>query len=344
MFHSARLKLTIWYILITGFISLIFSSIIFYSVSREVERFDLEQRIRFERQLRNLALRPGFNHMSPQPIVVPDPDLVSQTKRRLFLVLLGVNALVISGSGFIGYSLTNLTLRPIHLMVQDQKRFISDASHELKTPITSLKTAFEVYLKQSHPKSSETRTLITQSLEETDRLSSIVDSLLQINTGYLKNSKLSQVTDLHKSFQIAIKRVKALANAKKIKINGFVTTSQLLIDQENLVRIIVILLDNAIKYSSPSTSITVKHKQVDAMSLLTFQDHGIGIDKKDLPHIFKRFYRADTSRGNNATKGHGLGLSIASQLATAHSGTISVTSSPGNGSIFTLSLPIASHK
>ncbi len=101
----------------------------------------------------------------------------------------------------------------------------------------------------------------------------------------------------------------------------------------------MILLDNAIKYSKETPNILISIKQDSRKAVVQIKDEGIGIKASDLPHIFNRFYRADTSR-SKSTEGYGLGLSIAKQIVDRHKGSINVSSTPGEGSLITVSLPI----
>jgi signal transduction histidine kinase len=109
----------------------------------------------------------------------------------------------------------------------------------------------------------------------------------------------------------------------------------------SLDKVISILLDNAIKYSLESTEVTIRTYQKEGRGYLEVRDQGIGIKATELPHIFDRFYRADSSRSKSHVAGHGLGLSIAKKLVESLDGTIDVVSTPGKGSVFTISFPIA---
>lgn len=113
-------------------------------------------------------------------------------------------------------------------------------------------------------------------------------------------------------------------------------------DQKSLALLLGILLDNAIKYSPEKTAITVRVERKDGYGLVSVIDKGPGIAAADLPHIFERFFRADSSRTKEQAAGNGLGLSIAQKTAAALGGTIVAKSEVGEGSTFTLRLPIAS--
>ena len=123
-------------------------------------------------------------------------------------------------------------------------------------------------------------------------------------------------------------------------IKSDVSPATLVTDRETLAEAVTILLSNAIKYSSPKTTITVSTKIVDHNLEIAVADQGYGIKATDLPYIFERFYRADSSRSKTHLDGYGLGLAIAKQLVTMLDGEILVTSKVGSGSTFRVRLPI----
>jgi signal transduction histidine kinase len=139
-----------------------------------------------------------------------------------------------------------------------------------------------------------------------------------------------------------IKRLAPLAEAKHITIKKDLSDVKVMGDKASIVTVVGVLLDNAIKYSPPKAEVWVEVSRKDGHGLVTITDHGPGIAEADLPHIFERFYRADSSRTSGDVAGNGLGLSIAQKIvATAH-GSITARSEAGKGSAFILRLPIAS--
>jgi signal transduction histidine kinase len=131
-----------------------------------------------------------------------------------------------------------------------------------------------------------------------------------------------------------------LADAKKITIKTDLANMRVLGDAKSIDAIVCILLDNAIKYSPQKSTITVSISREDNHGHIAIADQGPGISAEALPHVFDRFYRADSSRTKEYVAGHGLGLSIAQKLVRAIGGTIRAQSAEGQGSIFTLRLPI----
>lgn len=337
MFHSARIRLTAWYLLIIMCISLLFSGFIYQVLNIELNHFNQVQRQRFERRF----LQTEIGLLPPPGL---ESDIANEIRIRLVTTLATVNLAILIISGGLGYLLAGRTLKPIQAMVDEQNRFIGDSSHEFRTPLASLKTAFEVSLRDKNLTLKESRALITDSLEDINKLQSLSDSLLKL-AQFQKpdlSIKLISVSAIDVIRQ-AIKRVEPLARIKNITIKNEVDkTLQLKGDSNSLTDLFVILFDNAIKYSRPKSTVTLTSKHLDGYGSLTVSDQGDGIPKADLPHIFDRFYRADFARSKTSSGGYGLGLSIAKRIANLHQGQISVTSQPGHGSQFTLKLPIYS--
>lgn len=138
----------------------------------------------------------------------------------------------------------------------------------------------------------------------------------------------------------AVKKVLPLAKKKHIEIQSQQPEQYSLKgDKQSLKQLFVILLDNAIKYSSSKTTVTITTKKSDHSVSIDIADQGIGIEKKDISRIFDRFYRIDNSRTRQEVSGYGLGLSIAKKIVDEHKGTLSVKSEKGKGTTFTIQLP-----
>jgi signal transduction histidine kinase len=131
-----------------------------------------------------------------------------------------------------------------------------------------------------------------------------------------------------------------LAQAKKITIEDTMPDLTVLGDHDGLKQVVSILLDNAIKYSSVGSSVTISGEKKQDMVDISVADTGPGIRASDIPHIFDRFYRADSSRARKGENGYGLGLSIAKQIVDQHGGEIIATSTLNKGTTFTVRLPI----
>lgn len=332
MFQSARLKLTAWYLIIIMFISVCFSAVIYNVWITEVERFAAIQRTRIERRLYGTRITMNW--------AVPIDDLVAETKGRIFLFLASVNGGILLVAGGLGYVLAGRTMQPIQQMVDEQNRFISDASHELKTPLTSLKTAIEVSLRDQALTLPQAKQLMHESIDEVDKLHTLSEGLLQLAQYQLPAGKISfEKIQVSAIITQATRTVQSLAVKKEITIS--IVQEPLTIEGNafGLIDLLVLILDNAIKYSPENTTINLTAKKINSMATIQIQDQGIGIAKKDIPHIFDRFYRADDARIRAGKGGYGLGLSIAKKIVDTHKGTIAVKSAAKKGTLFIINLP-----
>lgn len=321
MFKKARWKLTGWYLLIIMIISISFSTIIFGMMNQEMERFVRSPRFRWE------MLNPKEVEMT-----------LNEGRARLIWSLLGINGIILVISGTLGYVLAGKTLSPIQSMLEEQKRFVGDASHELRTPLTALKSMLEVGLRDKKMNIKEARKLISESIEETDNLKNLSDSLLELarengNKIIFEKVKIKEIA------LSAIKKTENKALRKKIKIVAKINESTARGNRDKLTEVLVILLDNAIKYSPKNSQIHILAKEGQKQTTIRVIDEGIGIEEKDISHIFERFYRADKARSHLREKGYGLGLSIAKKIIEEHEGKILVKSESGAGSEFKITLP-----
>jgi len=220
-------------------------------------------------------------------------------------------------------------------------QFTADASHELRTPLALMRTTTEVSLRTSQTV-AEYREAQEEVLSELEKTSSLVEKLMLLaradaGVETLQHPPVNLVECLHD----ACKDGKILAEAKRLTFKEDIQSSELFVegDSHALHRLFLILIDNAVKYTSSGGSITVEIKRINASAVAEFRDTGIGISADDLPNIFERFYRADKAR-SRVFGGVGLGLSIARWVAEAHRGSIEVHSTVDTGSVFRVRLPL----
>ncbi len=336
MFTSARIRLTAWYLLIIMFISIIFSVSIYKIICHQFEGLIHEQNDRI-RHFQLMPPPPDGDHGNLQLFFSPQ-DLENQEKQLLYtLSFINLGIFVVAGGA--AYFLAGRTLRPIKVMMDDQSRFISDASHELKTPLTSLRAEIEVYLMGKDHSTKTSDALLQSSLEEVISLQTLSENLMKL-TKYEKPKHIPfQKVVLLEVIENALKKVVPLARKKQIKIVNNVGEEFIDGNHHELTELFIILLDNAVKYSLDNTTITLSSRKKDHMVQITVVDQGMGIEKKDLPHLFDRFYRADLSRSKQEINGFGLGLSIAKKIVEHHHGSIQVHSELGRGTTFTINLP-----
>lgn len=242
-----------------------------------------------------------------------------------------------------GLGLTiNQLLERLENSFKEQQRFIADASHELRTPLAVLRGETEVSLSQSRSL-DEYKASLNLIKDEAERLSRIVEDLFVLARQPADRRAVSrQPVRLDEIVAECGRAAQVLAAQKDLNLRIDPGTALSLNgDDELLQRMILNLLDNAVKYTPPGGEISVELMASNGDARLTVRDNGIGIPTKDQPHVFDRFYRVDKAR-SRAMGGAGLGLSIVRQIAEAHGGTVSVESS-ARGSVFTVQLPVAKH-
>ncbi len=257
----------------------------------------------------------------------------------------------------------NEMLAALERASQIQRRFVADASHELRAPLTTVQG--NLAFLQRHIEDvplEERRFMLADAHAETLRLARLVDDLLLLaradaNTdGHSPPQEAAEPgstprvqaasVELDHALLHLVRQVRRRLSAEGSKLRlevGHIEPIRVPGEEEILRRVILILLDNAIKYTPASDEagknrVTVSLERVDGQAMLQVRDTGIGIEPKDLPHIFERFYRADPARNRQGT---GLGLAIAQMLVEQLGGHITVESVPGQGSTFRIWLPLA---
>jgi two-component system, OmpR family, sensor kinase len=255
----------------------------------------------------------------------------------------------------------NEMLASLESATQIQRRFVADASHELRAPLTTIQgnLAFlQQHLGELPPQ--EQRTMLTDAYSETLRLSGLVEELmvlaradahvdpsLQSSEGEAVPPNRVPLVELDRALLQLVRQLRRRLSVEGSTLNidiGHIEPIRVRADEENLRRVMLILLDNALKYTPSSEKadanpVTVSLEQMDGSAVLRVRDRGIGIEPDDLTHIFERFYRADRARSRQGT---GLGLSIAQTLVEQMGGHITAESVPGEGSTFSVWLPLAS--
>jgi heavy metal sensor kinase len=226
-------------------------------------------------------------------------------------------------------------------MFTRQRRFVADASHELRTPIAAIRSKTDVALLQTNLP-DEYAVVLQEINAETVRLSHLINDLLALARGDEGQTHFEhEPVQLNRLAETVVANAEALAIerrvALRVRIAGPVT---ILGDETRLIQMIINLLDNAILYTNAGGSVTLTLMQTQTHVVLTIQDTGIGIAPEHLPHIFERFYRADPAHTKTERGSSGLGLSIVEWIVRAHNGTITIESQVGRGSTFTVKLPL----
>ncbi|MEC4891244.1 MAG: heavy metal sensor histidine kinase [Nitrospira sp.] len=221
------------------------------------------------------------------------------------------------------------------------RQFSSDASHELRTPLTVMKGETELVLRRPRPL-GDYQAVLESNLEEIDRMTHIVDELLFLSRADMGEVKMDAVpVDLESLVEDIHRQANLLGQDRQIDVVlGTVMPAAVQGDELRLRELLLNLVENAIKYSHPGGKVQVSLVTEGAQARLSVSDQGIGIAPEDQRRIFNRFFRTDAARGHTK-KGTGLGLAICTWIAESHKGRIDVTSQPGAGSTFTVTLPLA---
>lgn len=314
MFQSATIKLTLWYVGILVTISLLFSVIIFSIASSEVG-----SRINYLQKSVDTTynLNPGrYDDMRDMQ--------VRQARDSLIGSLVITNLCIWIAGGVGSYYLARRTLLPIENAHEAQSRFTSDASHELRTPLASMKIELEVALRDPKLSKDEIRQLLASNLEEVNKLTKLSHTLLQL-------SRLDHAGIDHEPVLLntAINTVLARFQSSRQRIiYTDLPPITIMANQSHVEELLTIFIDNALKYSSENSPITLTLVQQKQLSGFDITNTGKGIPAAELPKIFDRFYRSDTSRTGGVKKGYGLGLSLAKKIVELHGGELTVSSQP----------------
>lgn len=223
-----------------------------------------------------------------------------------------------------------------------QRRFVADASHELRTPVAVIRNKAEVALLRSRSQ-DEYCTALQSIHAETERLSHLISDLLALARGDEGQARFEhEVVRLDTLVESVVASAEGLARERGITLSMQVPRPVVLIgDEARLIQVLINLLDNAIRYTNPGGQVHVSLQATGVATQLVVRDTGIGIAPEHLPHIFERFYRADPSRRRTEGSGTGLGLAIVEWIVRRHGGLVDVRSQVGQGSCFTITLPLA---
>jgi len=231
----------------------------------------------------------------------------------------------------------NSTFARLETAFAQQRQFTADAAHELRTPVSVVLTQTQTAL-QRERNAPEYRETVEACQRSAQRMRRLIESLLELARLDAGQEQMKRLKfDLSQTARDCVELVRPLATARGVTIHGDLPPVEGHGDAERLAQVITNLLTNAIQYNRANGEVRIGLKSQGGMVLLAVSDTGPGIPGEDLPHIFKRFYRADPSRSSGQT---GLGLAISKAIVEAHGGTIEVSSRPGAGTTFTIRLPV----
>lgn len=232
----------------------------------------------------------------------------------------------------------NTMLGRLESAVQTLSQFAADASHELRTPLAVIRATAESALRRERSPESYRESLQDIAAEAQQMTRLIEDLLVLARSGTAMAEMPRQPIDLRDVVQKACAEVRPIAQSRQVTIQTVLSNESAIVsgNPPALHRLLLVLLDNAVKYSHAGADIVVAIQPTAGQIVLTVRDFGRGISQADLPHIFKRFYRAGPSRSG---EGHGLGLSLAESIARAHDATIEAESTEGAGAMFRVIFP-----
>lgn len=236
------------------------------------------------------------------------------------------------------YNFMNTKLSEIE---KQRKEFVSNVSHELKTPLSSMKLLSESLLIQPNVDVNIYKDFLKDIDSEIDRLNKIIESLLSMVD--IDEDKLNldfKLTYVNYLVEKVINSIQPIADKKGIKITlNQIDKIQIYIDQEKIYRALTNIIHNAVKYTEDGGNIEVSLSKKAQYATIEISDNGIGIKEENIPYIFERFYRIDEARSRK-TGGSGLGLAISQQIVSLHQGAIEVESKVNEGTTFYIKLPI----
>lgn len=238
----------------------------------------------------------------------------------------------------LGHEFNDLTER-LQTSEQKRRRFVSDASHELKTPLASIKLLTDSIL-QNEMDADTIREFVCDIGDEAERLNRMTAKLLSLTRVDIDENAECEIIYMEPTVRRAVRRLSTLAQSSGVTIH--INSSQdvpILIQEDDLYQIVYNLLENGIKYNIPNGEITVTLAQQEDNALLTVRDTGVGIPEDAIGHIFERFFRVDKARSRQSG-GSGLGLAIVRAIVQRNRGEITVDSTVGAGTTFHVTFPI----
>ncbi len=254
---------------------------------------------------------------------------------------LEVMATPISGGGEWSAMLVFHDITEVKRVEQLRRDFVANVSHELRTPLASIKAVIETLARGALEDPGSARDFLDRADAEVDRLVQLVEELLELSR--IESGEIAIAQEqvaLGEIVAEAVARLRPQAEKLSVTLSAQAEASLPAIsgDGKRLERAVVNLVHNAIKFTPAGGTVSVSVRRTNGWLTVGVRDSGAGIDARDLPRVFERFFKADQSRKGG---GSGLGLAIVKHTAEAHGGTVSAASEPGKGSLFTLSLPVS---
>lgn len=318
-FFYARLRLTFYYS-ITAIVILGGSSIVLYNTILSNLTASIQA---------NVFLDPHISQL-----------IIDRAQDILLNRFLTIDLILILFIVVLGFLVTHKTLAPIKLNMLKQKRFIADASHELRTPIAVIISGLEVNLENKNLNFDSAKKTLENTLSEMRDFSKLSNNLLDLSKYDMQTKTKYEPVDIGELVNHIVNNNKNLASFKEITIEAKIKTGTVVSGNKiELSRVFYNILDNAIKYTPHGGKISISDKISLSKYILTISDNGAGIPKDIIDKIFDPFFRGDVSR---STEGAGLGLTLSKKIIENHKGTISIKSEENKGTSVIISIPCTS--
>jgi len=286
-----------------------------------------------------VVLQPDFDatqDLSPRAV---EERAYRRAIERIALAIALADGAVLTVVGLAAYYVAGRTLGPIREAHDRQRRFVADASHEMRTPITAIRSTAESALAEGDPSPPE-RTALETIVASTDRLTSVTGDLL-----LLARSERGVLAERHADLDLSVVVAEAVAAARRGDRSGarieLTLEPDLVVsaDEQEIGRIVTNLVDNALQHATGPTAIRVRTCTLDGLATVEVADDGPGIPDEDVEHVFEPFYRVRSATGPG--DGTGLGLAIAADCARRNQGRLTLVPTGGRGATFRLQLPRA---
>lgn len=316
VFLWARLKLTGVYVIIVAAIVIGFSAFLYFNLQQSLNEGN--------------GVDGDFSSNEAQQ------QFVDRTLTSFEHDLLLIDAVILVCTGALGFWFAGYTLRPIERALEAQQAFSEKASHELRTPLAVMRNDFEVLLRNPSPTKELMQTALRSNIEEIDHLTSMTSDLLTLARSHTDSPAPAEQIDLAEVARSTTEKLTALGDKNGVSITvSAVAPVAILGRSSDIARVLTNLVQNAIEHTPQGGSVVLEVRREGPQALMRVSDTGTGIDPKDLPHVFERFYKGE------GTNGSGLGLSIVKEIIAQHGGEVSIESEKGKGTKVTMRLPLS---
>ena len=332
MFANATIGLTLIYMGILTLICLFFSYNWYEIATSQLDQSAAREKSAIERIKKRPLLfeNPDASDQYFDEILRESKQRYKEAESAILGRIIATNLIIISSGTLGSYFLARKSLDPIEKVHQEQLRFTADASHELRTPLAAMQAEIEVALRDKKLTKKEAVDILKSNMEEIATLSGQSEGLLKLARQEESVGVELKNVSLEAMIKKAVERTQKQARHKKVELVQNVRNRKVVADFDTITELLVILIDNAIKYSPEKSKVHISTSESKGYVSIAVKDDGIGIRPSDLDHVFDRFYRADNSRSSQNVSGHGLGLSIAKNIADIHDARLSVESDGAN--------------